>query len=187
MDRNGVSCAWGCFCCAKICWNVCNTNDFPSLQFGVPHKKPHGARGLSKHYHIRFDTKQLNFICVICFIPCACSEYTYRLDKPWVHDFSPQQQLRYQPVTDWTYWPVLRSFKNLNIITLSHKATTNESFEGIHHVLLDGISYYMASLVQYGKYGSLNTTDTTTMVYYVIKNFLIRKHFKRWYYMWRKK
>ena len=36
-------------------------------------------------------------------------------------------------------------------------------------VFLDGISDNMALLVQYGKYCAMNTTDTTTMVYYVIK------------------
>ena len=34
---------------------------------------------------------------------------------------------------------------------------------------MDGISESMAVLVQTVKYGAINTTDTTTMVYYVIK------------------
>ena len=33
----------------------CNTNQFPELSFSGPHHKPHGARGLSKHCHLRFD------------------------------------------------------------------------------------------------------------------------------------
>ena len=32
----------------------CNTNQFPTLPFCGPYSKPHGARGLSKHYHLRF-------------------------------------------------------------------------------------------------------------------------------------
>ena len=32
----------------------CNTNQFPELSFSVSHFKPHGARGLSKHYYLRF-------------------------------------------------------------------------------------------------------------------------------------
>ena len=39
----------------------CNTNQFPSLPFCGPHSKPCGARGLSKHYHFRFDP-QLGFL-----------------------------------------------------------------------------------------------------------------------------
>ena len=35
----------------------CNTNKFPSLPFCGPYSKPHGARGLGKHYHLRFDPK----------------------------------------------------------------------------------------------------------------------------------
>ena len=33
----------------------CDTNQLPTLPFCGSHPKPHGARGLGKHYHIRFD------------------------------------------------------------------------------------------------------------------------------------
>ena len=55
---------------------------------------------------------------------------------------------RYQPVTDFTYWPVMGSYKNWNIIHLTPKLTTFEAFDEIHHVVLDIISDNMASLVQ---------------------------------------
>ena len=35
----------------------CNTNKFSELTFCGPHSKPHGARGLGKNYHFRFDPK----------------------------------------------------------------------------------------------------------------------------------
>ena len=41
-----------------------------------------------------------------------------------------------------------------------------EYFEDIHQIVLDGISDNVDFLVQYGKYGAMNTTDTTTMSYY---------------------
>ena len=50
----------------------CNTNQFPALTFGGPHSKPHGARGLSKHYRLRFDQKLGNGVCAIRLIACAC-------------------------------------------------------------------------------------------------------------------
>ena len=52
---------------------------------------------------------------------------------------------------------------------MSHKATTSEVFEDIHQVFLGVIGDNMASLVRYVKYGDSNTTDTSTMGYYVIK------------------
>ena len=67
------------------------------------------------------------------------------------------------------YWPGKGSFKNCNIITLSHKSTISEDFEETNQVFLGGISNNMASLVQYGRYGAINTTYTTTIGYYVIK------------------
>ena len=75
----------------------------------------------------------------------------------------------YQTVSCCTYFLVLGLFKNWNIATLSYKSTTSEAFEEIYQVLLDDIINNMALLVQYGKYGSMKTTYSTTMVYYVIK------------------
>ena len=48
----------------------CNTNQFPELSFYGPHSKPHVARGLSKHYHLRFGPKLGMGVCAIRRIPC---------------------------------------------------------------------------------------------------------------------
>ena len=61
-----------------------NTNQLPALPFCVPHYKPHGARGLSKHYHLRFDQKLGNVVCAILRIPCYCVACTSIVDKPWI-------------------------------------------------------------------------------------------------------
>ena len=49
-----------------------NKNDLPELPFCGPYSKPHGARGLSKHYHLHFDKKVGNGVCEIRHIPWAC-------------------------------------------------------------------------------------------------------------------
>ena len=49
----------------------CDTNQFPALPFCGPHSKPRGARGLSKHYHLRFDPKLGHGICAIFRITCS--------------------------------------------------------------------------------------------------------------------
>ena len=51
---------------------------------------------------------------------------------------------------------------------MSHKSTPYDAFDEIHQVVIDGISDNMVSLVQYGKYGSINTADTSTNGFYVI-------------------
>ena len=61
------------------------------------------------------------------------------------------------------------SFNNYNIIKLSHIETTCEAFEQIHHVVIDGFSDNMVSFVQFGKYGFMKTTDTSTMGYYLVE------------------
>ena len=43
----------------------CNKNQFPALPFCGPHSKPRGVRGMSKHYHFRFDPKLGMGVCAI--------------------------------------------------------------------------------------------------------------------------
>ena len=66
------------------------------------------------------------------------------LDKPWISGIPPDEKECYKPVTKCTYWPVLGSFNNWNIIQLSHNSTPYDSFDEINQVVFDGISYNMA-------------------------------------------
>ena len=59
----------------------CNTNQLPELPFCGPHSKPHGAMGLSKHYHLSFNPKLGNGICEIRRITRACVACTPMLEK----------------------------------------------------------------------------------------------------------
>ena len=54
----------------------CNTNQFPELLFSGSHSKPHGARGLSKHHHLRFYPKLGMGVCSIHRITYACDART---------------------------------------------------------------------------------------------------------------
>ena len=106
--------------------------------------------------------------CAICRITCACVACTSMIDKTWIYSIPPYAQERYKSVNKCTYWTVLGSFKNWNIILLSQKSTPSETFDEIHQVFLDGTSDNMASLVEPDKYGAINTTGTTTNGFYVI-------------------
>ena len=146
----------------------CNINQFTELPLCGPHSKPHGERGLGKHYHLRFDPKLGMGKCAIFRIPCACVACTSILDKSCISGIPPDKQDRYKPITKCTYWPVLGAFNTWNIIEFSSKSTSSDTFDEIHQVVLDGISYNMASLVESGKYGAINTTDTSTNGFYFI-------------------
>ena len=107
-----------------------------------------------------FDPKIGNGVCAIFRIPFACVACTSMLYTPWISGIPSDEQDRYKHVTNCTYWSVLGSFNNWNIIQLSHNSTTSDAFDEIHQVVLDGISYNMASLVESGNYGAINKTDT---------------------------
>ena len=82
------------------------------------------------------------------------------MNKPWISSIPLEKQERYKPVTKCTYWPVLGAFNNWNIMEFSSKSTSSDTFDEIHQVVLGGISDNMASLVESGKYGAINTTKT---------------------------
>ena len=145
----------------------CNTNKSPGLPFCGPHSKPHGGRGLSKHYNSNFDPKLGNGVGEIIRVPCAWVACTSMLDKHWIYSI-PRKQERNQPVTNCTYWKVLGSLNNWNIIQLLQKSNPYDAFDEIRQVVIDVISDNMASLVQPGKYGAMNTTKTATNGFYVI-------------------
>ena len=115
-----------------------------------------------------FDPKLGHGVFEIWRIPCSCVACTSMLDKPWISDIPSDEKELYKPVTKWTYWPVLGSFNNWNIIQLSQKSTPSDAFYEIQQVVIDGISDNMASLFESGKYGAIKTTDTTANVFYVI-------------------
>ena len=91
------------------------------------------------------------------------------LNKPWIYGIPSKKQSPHQPVIDCTYWPVLGSYNNCNIIHLTPKSAPFEAFDEIHQVGIDCISDNMASLAQSGMYGVINTDDTTTNSFYVIQ------------------
>ena len=95
---------------------------YDGTTFCGPHYKPHGTRGMSNHYHLRFDTKLGNGVCAIRCIPCDCVACTSMLDKTWIYGKPSDEQERYKTITNCTYSPVLGSFKNCNIIQFSQKS-----------------------------------------------------------------
>ena len=106
----------------------CNTNKSPESSFCGPHSKPHGAWGMGKHYHLRFDPKLGNVVCAIICIPCACVACISMLYKPWIYGIQPNRKEHYKPVTKCTYWTLLEPFNNWNIIQLSHKSTPYDAY-----------------------------------------------------------
>ena len=76
----------------------CTKNQFLQFLFCVPHNKPHGVHRLSNHYHMCFYPKLGHGTCTIRQIPCAYTQCTSTLYKPWTPGVSPRFQQCYQPV-----------------------------------------------------------------------------------------
>ena len=65
------------------------------------------------------------------------------LELPWIFGI-PQKKARYQPEKYCTYWQVMASYKNWNIIHLTPISTPFETFDMIHQVIVDSKSDNMA-------------------------------------------
>ena len=68
-----------------------------------------------------------------------CGIYKH-VGKPWSPGIYHSKQLRYQPVYDCTFWIVLVSFNNWNIIHFTNKTTCSECAYEVHQVVLACIS-----------------------------------------------
>ena len=102
---------------------------------------------MSKHYHFLFDSKLDMGICTMRRIPCPSLACTSMLDKPWISGIPPDEQEHYKPVTKCTYWLVLGSFNNWNVLKISQKSTRSDVFDEVHQVVHNGICDNIASLV----------------------------------------
>ena len=102
-------------------------------------------------------------------IPCAFIACTTMMYKPWYPGVPQDQQPCYHMVLDSKYWPVWGIYNTCNIMNFTNKTTSSEDFNDNYKVVFDGISENMDLLVHTGKYGVINTTETTKMEYCVIK------------------
>ena len=89
---------------------------------------------------------------------CLCWMYI-NAGKTWIYGILSNKQACYQPDTNCTYWPVMGSYNNWNIIEITPKSTPFEEFDEIHQVVLGVISENMASLVQSGMYDAINNNN----------------------------
>ena len=64
---------------------------------------------------------------------------------------------------------MLGYFNKLNIIQFTNEITEKKDFDAVHKFLLYGINDNMSVLVHNGKYGAINTAESTTIVKYVVK------------------
>ena len=70
------------------------------------------------------------------------------LNKTWAYGIDPTKQTHYHPVEDCTYWHVSVSLNNCDIIHFTNKTTLSDDFDGVHKVVIDGISENIAFLLQ---------------------------------------
>ena len=75
---------------------------------------------------------------------------------------------------DFTYWYVLGTQNNLNIIKFTTETTSIGYFDGIKNVILDDISENIKSISQTGNYVAVSISYLTTMIYYVV-NYLSKR------------
>ena len=121
MEQPRVSCSIHQGRDTQICKISCVTKYFSEFLFSGPHAKPHGVQGLINNYYICLDPKLGHGKFAIWQIPYVCVACTNLLDKPWATGMSQVQHPQYQPVIEYTWWPVSGYFNNWIIIQSTNK------------------------------------------------------------------
>ena len=73
------------------------------MPFCGPHPNPHGARGLSKHYHLHFDQKMVTAYVKFSAYHVHVLHVQKIIDQTLIFDIPSEKQAHYQPVTKFTY------------------------------------------------------------------------------------
>ena len=143
------------------------------IEQGKYRKRASKIKWIDREYHVQGNAyvahKEVRIYCYIAVHVAARPGHpsTRKLCRPPLAG----KAMRYVHVSSPVVEVVqlhLSSAVNWNVIHMSPKPTTFKAFEEIHQVVIDRTSDNMASLVQPGKYGTIDTSETATNVFYVI-------------------
>jgi hypothetical protein len=94
-------------------------------------------------------------------IPCACVACDNTIRLPWVVGVPPEQQLRFQSVTDCKYRKILEERNEWDIIVLEvdHNKANMDDVDAARDEVLVSLSSNIAANVEIGGYGAIVTED----------------------------
>ena len=147
-----------------------NNSLFPKLPESGNSAPIRGKCGVMTHYHYRLDPKLGEGVCAIHCIPCACAACVQQLQLPWDPKLShASKQPRYQSAQECVYQSILGSFNDWIIMPFQNKSTSEETFEEVHKIVLNGMTESKAELIFADGYGAVAADDVKTAGYYIVR------------------
>jgi hypothetical protein len=94
-------------------------------------------------------------------IPCACVACDNTIRLPWAVGVPPEEQLRFQSVTDCKYRKILEERDEWDIILLEvdHNRANMDDVDAARDEVLVSLSSNIAANVEIGGYGAIVTDD----------------------------
>ena len=103
-------------------------------------------------------------------IPCLCDQCCEMLDKKWIPGVNAENQPCYSPVLNCKYHDILGDYNNWIIMPfITYSNTCEDDIEELHKSILINISDKMGTFVTEYTYGAVNTNDSRTDGFYVVK------------------
>ena len=107
--------------------------------------------------------------CEIIPIAGACLPWTNNMDAQWFTCNRDVEHPRYWRVDNVVYVSNIGSFNEWKPVTFDNSSTTEEEFDDINQVIIDGISYKIWSFVTRGYFGTVSNDNTKKDGYYMLK------------------
>jgi hypothetical protein len=94
-------------------------------------------------------------------MPCACVVCDNTICLPWVAGAPPEEQLRFQSVTDCKYRKILeeRNIWDIVVLEVDHNQTNMDDVDAARDEVLVLLSSNIAANVEIGGYGAIVTSD----------------------------
>ena len=149
---------------------------FPKLKIAKNKEKIRDSSSVLSHYHYRFDPRLGHGKCAMRRIPCLCDQCCEMLDKKWIPGVNAENQPCYSPVLNCKYHDILGDYNNWIIMPfITYSNTCEDDIEELHKSILINISDKMGTFVTEYTYGAVNTNDSRTDGFYIVK-FLSRPY-----------
>ena len=131
---------------------------------------PYSSKGILRHYHYRSDPKLGPGIVAIRRIKCICHDCTAILPLSWYSKTKESfNQPRYGILYNCKYSQIIGCHNNCILMFFLDDGKYGEYYEDINQAVIHGNVMNMSLIITKGKYGALDTDDSSCYGYYIIK------------------
>ena len=149
---------------------IWNNKLIPSLNVINGKTLPYTSKRILRYYHYRSDPKLVPGIFYIRKITFSCHNCTAILSLYWDSKIKEAfNQPRYGIFYNYKYSQIIGCHNNFILMVFLDDGTDEEYYKNINRTILDGNVMNMYLVIMEGKFGAIDTDDSSCHGYYTIK------------------